>query len=77
MPWWCRAACKDMPIRLFFSVVPEDRKVALAACKRCLVVTECFDAAMAEEHGEDERFGIRGGLLPWRRTALAAVELAQ
>lgn len=62
--WQDSAACRDLPISLFFAEWGDphwDPRPGLAVCKRCPVKTECLDA-----HG-DETHGIFGGTIPEER----------
>ncbi len=54
-------------------VVAERTKTERRLCRElCLLRDECLEAAMLEEGGSKapQRYGIRGGLLPWERETL-------
>jgi WhiB family transcriptional regulator, redox-sensing transcriptional regulator len=58
-PWMAQAACRGMPIRLFFLDRGDSTKEAKATCARCPVQSECLDYAL--EVGEKNMTGIWGG----------------
>jgi hypothetical protein len=64
MTWTDHAACKSMPLDLFFPGPGERPTDAIAVCRACPVATDCLEAAETEEASMllvDLR-GIRGGL---------------
>jgi len=63
--WHDRAACRGMPVRVFY---PEDPRmdrwdVAQEICAACPVRGLCLEDALAR----NERYGMRGGLTPRQR----------
>jgi WhiB family transcriptional regulator, redox-sensing transcriptional regulator len=65
--WADRAACKDMPLVLFFGEDGERRKVrefreevAKQVCAGCPVKEDCLDFAM--DRDRPEKYGVYGGL---------------
>jgi hypothetical protein len=72
VPRWHRyARCKGR-LDLFFARDELSRRIAVKVCEGCGVRRECLAAAMSEEADAERRYGIRGGLLPAERAALAA-----
>jgi WhiB family redox-sensing transcriptional regulator len=50
--WWDRATCKGQPTELFFPVLRESNKEALAFCRVCPVKLQCREWALRHElHG--------------------------
>ena len=66
--WTERARCIGSPLAWWFPASKHDETPALKICARCPVRQECLDDALAT--GETTR-GIRGGLTPEQRRALA------
>jgi len=64
--WWGSAACRKMPLSLFYDVSPSRERRALAACERCEVREECLDDAL----DRGDLFGVRGGMTPTQRKKL-------
>jgi hypothetical protein len=77
--WLMQAPCRDVEDkRVFFS--PPDKKIqakyyeqAQSICRECPVATECLVEAMFQErwHPQQRIYGVRGGLIPRERVALA------
>lgn len=55
--WMEHAACRGMPVELFFPERGEPVKNALETCKKCPVRQQCLDMAI----NNPEREGIWGG----------------
>lgn len=66
--WQDEAACRQIPVELFFPPAEQESEVAKAVCSDCLVRQPCLDFALAE----GERFGIWGGLTSQERRSVAA-----
>lgn len=66
--WQDEAACRQIPVELFFPPAEQESEVAKAVCSECLVRQPCLDFALAE----GERFGIWGGLTSQERRTVAA-----
>jgi WhiB family transcriptional regulator, redox-sensing transcriptional regulator len=69
--WRDRAACLGEDAELFFPVGTDGPALlqtaeAKAVCRRCSVVTECLETALAAGDG-----GVRGGLSEDERAALS------
>lgn len=59
--WWERAACRGMPIELFFPGRGDTSiREALAVCADCPVREECLDDALS--HSREGTYGIWGGM---------------
>ena len=63
--WQLRAACRDLPNRMFFMMGnergakrAEKQEAAKAVCRRCPVLAECRHHALTAP----ERFGVWGGM---------------
>lgn len=71
--WNTDALCAEVGPAIFMPTVYQDRTVAAAKsiCRRCEAETDCLNAALAEEEGQDHQFRatIRGGLTPRERWA--------
>lgn len=57
MSWLDDAACRDVPVGMFFPTQGESTDEARAVCGRCTVAGDCLEHALAN----NERFGIWGG----------------
>jgi len=57
--WRLKAACRDLPLALFFPAKGQQTESAKAkaVCRRCLVRTECLDMALSDMSNR----GIWGG----------------
>ena len=66
--WQDRAACRPLPVEIFFPPAEQEGDEAKAICEICEVREPCLEFALAA----DERFGIWGGLNPDERRALVA-----
>jgi WhiB family redox-sensing transcriptional regulator len=69
--WWTSAECNTGDAALLDVMVPDGRgnaiyRDALAICRRCPVIDDCREDALATESGS-HRFGMRGGLTPAER----------
>lgn len=71
-PWWWRAACKDVPLDVFFPGPSNgcSYTVARAICAACPVRRECLADAVAG----DAEYGMWGGLTPDQRASEATRE---
>lgn len=70
--WREQAACRDMPITVFFPTNEQGHQCAYArqVCGRCPVQVDCLAAAVAEERtygGQGSIHGMRGGKTPAER----------
>lgn len=70
--WRAYAACHGQGT-LFYSGDRMSQRIAVTVCSGCGVLAACRAEVLAEEAGlaADERFGVRGGLLPGERVRLA------
>ncbi|GAA5223313.1 WhiB family transcriptional regulator [Membranihabitans marinus] len=77
-PWWTLALCSQTDPELFFPDRGETARSAIRVCASCPVQRECLVKAMAEEAERtgERRFGIRGGIPPRTREAIAAGSLS-
>jgi len=66
--WQDEAACRQIPVELFFPPAEQESEVAKRICSDCLVREPCLEFALAE----GERFGIWGGLTSQERRSVAA-----
>ena len=66
--WQDRAACRDVPVQLFFPPAEHEGDEAKAMCAICEVRQPCLEYAIAA----GERFGVWGGLTPQERRSLIA-----
>lgn len=66
--WQDLAACREVPVEMFFPPAEQESEVAKAVCADCTVRQPCLEFAL----GEAERFGIWGGLTSQERRSLAA-----
>lgn len=62
---WDRAACKDKPLKLFFSNRLSDQEEAKGVCSLCPIRQECLDWAL-----DNTERGIWGGMTLQERCAL-------
>ena len=73
--WRKWAACRDKPTSAWFPAKGDVwlSRAAVAVCETCGVRERCLAEAMLEEVGAsaNDVHGIRGGLLPAQRLALA------
>lgn len=77
--WASRAACRTLPVRLFFPQGPMSNafiaqtEKARRVCETCPVQQLCLDDALADEVGISarDREGVRGGFTGRERFALA------
>jgi WhiB family redox-sensing transcriptional regulator len=66
--WQDRAACRQVPVELFFPPIEQEVEEAKAMCAICEVRQTCLEFALAA----GERFGVWGGLTPQERRSLIA-----
>ena len=66
--WEEEAACKTLPIEMFFPPAEQEAETAKVVCSGCTVREPCLEAAMAA----GEPFGIWGGLTTVERRTRAA-----
>ena len=66
--WQTEAACRALPLEMFFPPVEQEAEAAKAICSGCTVREPCLEAALAA----GERFGIWGGLTTQERRSAAA-----
>lgn len=67
-PWQEAAACKTLPLEMFFPPAEQEADAAKSICSGCTVREPCLEAALAA----GERFGIWGGLSSDERQGIAA-----
>ena len=65
--WHVFAACEGSDLALFFPVVGENPRAALAICAECPVRVECLDEALDDPELDH---GVRGGMTARARTRL-------
>ena len=66
--WQEEAACKKLPLEMFFPPAEQEADAAKAICSGCTVKEPCLEAALTA----GERFGIWGGLTSDERQSIAA-----
>jgi WhiB family redox-sensing transcriptional regulator len=66
--WQDVAACRVLPVEMFFPAVEQEAYDAKAICQTCSVKEPCLEFALLA----GERFGIWGGLTSQERRSLAA-----
>lgn len=66
--WQDHAACRQVPVELFFPPIEQEVEEAKAMCAICEVRQPCLEFALAA----GERFGVWGGLSPQERRSLIA-----
>ena len=66
--WQDVAACRVLPVEMFFPAVEQEAFDAKAVCQTCAVKEPCLEFALIA----GERFGIWGGLTSQERRSLAA-----
>lgn len=66
--WQDHAACRQVPVELFFPPIEQEVEEAKAMCAICEVRQPCLEFALAA----GERFGVWGGLTPQERRSLIA-----
>ena len=67
-PWQDEAACRSLPLEVFFPPAEQEAEAAKAICSGCTVREPCLEAALAA----GERFGIWGGMSTDERQMIAA-----
>ena len=67
-PWQESAACKTLPLEMFFPPAEQEAASAKEICSECSVREPCLEAALAA----GERFGIWGGMSTEERQVVAA-----
>lgn len=65
--WMADAACAEHPVAMFFPERGESLVPALEVCRRCLVLAECREWALASGAPE---YGILAGMSGKQRTAV-------
>ena len=73
--WQDRAACKNLPITIFFPEESHNSSPRVYAegkrfCEDCEVRTKCLAFAMHHERNQWRRFGLFGGKTPKERVIL-------
>lgn len=71
--WQDHAACRAIPVELFFPPAEQEGDEAKAVCAVCAVRQPCLEFALAA----GERFGVWGGLTPQERRSLTAKRRAR
>ena len=66
--WREQAACRHVPVEIFFPAVEHEAEEAKAVCNSCLVQAPCLEFSFEA----NERFGVWGGLTSQERRTLAA-----
>jgi hypothetical protein len=71
MSWYHEAACRGLPLRLWFTAPGESVEPGKRICHACPVKAFCLEDVLAWEGGvgTSARDGIAGGLTPAERTA--------
>jgi hypothetical protein len=69
--WYQRAACRGLPLRLWFTAPGESVDPGKRICQECPVKAFCLEDVLAWEGatGTTGRHGIAGGLSPAERSA--------
>ena len=67
-PWQEAAACKTLPLEMFFPPAEQEGEAAKTICSGCTVKEPCLEAALAA----GERFGIWGGLTSEERQGIVS-----
>jgi len=65
LSWQNRAACKGMPVEIFFD--PHTAQQAIETCLTCAVKAQCLAWVLRCEQGQVDRYGIYGGWRPEER----------
>jgi hypothetical protein len=72
--WRWEASCAEVGTEIFFEYHHHegDRRAAVAVCRGCPVIQECWDSLIPEEAGlgRAEVHGIRAALTPYQRVKL-------
>jgi WhiB family redox-sensing transcriptional regulator len=71
--WQEQAACRAIPVELFFPMVEQESDEAKAVCSACTVREPCLESAITA----GERFGVWGGLTPPERRSIVAKRRAR
>lgn len=66
--WQDLAACRTIPVEMFFPPAEQEGDEAKLVCDACSVREPCLEFAISA----GERFGIWGGLTPQERRSLVA-----
>lgn len=66
--WREHAACRHVPVEIFFPAVEHEAEEAKAVCNSCVVQEPCLEFSFEA----NERFGVWGGLTSQERRTLAA-----
>jgi WhiB family redox-sensing transcriptional regulator len=66
--WQDEAACKTLPLEMFFPPAEQEADAAKTICSACTVREPCLEAALAT----GERFGIWGGMTTDERQIVIA-----
>jgi WhiB family redox-sensing transcriptional regulator len=66
--WREHAACRRVPVEIFFPAVEHEAEEAKAVCRSCTVQEACLEFSF----DANERFGVWGGLTSQERRTLAA-----
>ncbi len=71
-PWMAAALCAQVDPEIFYVDQGESARPAKETCRRCPVIAECLDYALAVESRQGHRYsyGIFGGLTARERTDL-------
>jgi WhiB family redox-sensing transcriptional regulator len=71
--WQADAACRSIPVELFFPLIEQESDDAKAVCLSCTVREPCLEFAI--EAGE--RFGVWGGLTSQERRSVVSKRRAR
>jgi WhiB family redox-sensing transcriptional regulator len=71
--WQEHAACRAIPVELFFPHVEQESDDAKAVCMECTVREPCLEFAIEAS----ERFGVWGGLDPQERRSVVTKRRAR
>jgi WhiB family redox-sensing transcriptional regulator len=66
--WQDLAACRTIPVEMFFPPAEQEADDAKSVCDACTVREPCLEFAITA----GERFGIWGGLTPQERRSIVA-----
>ena len=69
--WRDEAACRGMPLSIFFPAIGHDATEARQICGRCPVRAECLEDSLARTTTNDP-IGVFGGLRARERAAIRA-----
>lgn len=71
--WQTDAACRAIPVELFFPLIEQESDDAKTICSSCTVREPCLEFAIQA----GERFGVWGGLTPQERRSVISKRRAR